>query len=164
MFAPIVNSTGSADEIVFINLGGNRERAIPLCKVKFATGIPPLRSEKCLLKTKRGEGFWENGNIQQCSFATRVRIEVLWVMAKKIQNEKETATVLGYSSRPTFQVKDKSSHRRPLSLGFMDAFMSRLAQMVERALRKFLPQREVVQIPPAPGFFCMEFISINTQL
>ena len=35
--------------------------------------------------------------------------------------------------------------------------------MVERALRKFLPQREVVRIPLAPGFFRVEFISINTR-
>ena len=39
-----------------------------------------------------------------------------------------------------------------------------LALMVERALRKFLPQREVVWIPPKPGFFHLEFISINTWL
>ena len=50
-----------------------------------------------------------------------MRIEILWAMAKKIQNEKETATVLGYSSRPTLQVKDKTGKRRPLSLGFADA-------------------------------------------
>ena len=36
--------------------------------------------------------------------------------------------------------------------------------MVERALWKFWPQREVVRIPPTPEFFCVEFISINTQL
>ena len=42
-------------------------------------------------------------------------------MAKKIQNDKETATVLGYSSRPTLQIKDKTGKRRPLSLGFADA-------------------------------------------
>ena len=41
------------------------------------------------------------------SLATRVRIEVLWAMAERILNDKETATVLGYSSRPTLQVKDK---------------------------------------------------------
>ena len=39
-----------------------------------------------------------------------------------------------------------------------------LAQMVERGLRNFLPQWEVVQIPPAPGFFRLEFISIYTRL
>ena len=32
----------------------------------------------------------------------------------------------------------------------------RLAQMVEGALWKFLPQREVVRTPPAPGFFHVE--------
>ena len=44
-------------------------------------------------------------------------------MAKKIQNEKETATVLGYSTRPTLQVKDKSGQRRLLLLSFADALM-----------------------------------------
>ena len=42
-------------------------------------------------------------------------------MKRKIQNEKETATVLGYSSRPTLLVKDKSGQRRPLSLGVADS-------------------------------------------
>ena len=42
----------------------------------------------------------------------------------------------------------------------------RLAQMVERALWKFSPQREVVQIPPAPGFFHLElkYISLRRDL
>ena len=42
--------------------------------------------------------------------------------------------------------------------------LGRLAQMVERGLHKFSPQREVVRIPPAPGFFRVEFIPINTRL
>ena len=51
-------------------------------------------------------------------------------MAKLIQNEKETATVLGYSSRPTLQVKDKSGQRRPLSLGFADS-LTRYGKMLK---------------------------------
>ena len=38
--------------------------------------------------------------------------------------------------------------------------------MVERALWKFSPQREVVQTPPAPGFFCveLEYIPLRRDL
>ena len=38
----------------------------------------------------------------------------------------------------------------------LQSCQGRLAQMIERALWKFLPQREVVQTPPVPGFFRVE--------
>ena len=48
MVAKIVQSTvpGLAAKIVFINLGGNRERAIPLCEVKFADRETAIKIQK----------------------------------------------------------------------------------------------------------------------
>ena len=126
MVAGVVNSIvpGSATKIVFINLGGNRDRAIPLCEVKFADRETAIQIRKeFAAKKKGGQDYGRLGIFNSVTLATRVRIEILWAMAKKIQNEKETATVLGYSSRPTLQVKDKSGQRRPLSLGFADSLM-----------------------------------------
>ena len=124
MVAEVVNSIvpGSAAKIVFVNLGGNRDRAIPLCEVKFADRETAIKIRKDFAaKKKGGHDYGRLGIFNSVTLATRVRIEILWAMAKKIQNEKETATVLGYSSRPTLQVKDKSGQRRPLSLGFADS-------------------------------------------
>jgi hypothetical protein len=126
MVAEVVNSIvpGSAAKIVFVNLGGNRDRAIPLCEVKFADRETAIKIRKDFAaKKKGGHDYGRLGIFNSVTLATRVRIEILWAMAKKIQNEKETATVLGYSSRPTLQVKDKSGQRRPLSLGFADSLM-----------------------------------------
>ena len=67
--------------------------------------------------------FGRLGIFNSVSLATRVRIEVLLPWQKKIQSNKRTATVLGYSSRPTLQVKNKGGQRRPLSLGFANALM-----------------------------------------
>ena len=110
MVAEVVNSIvpGSAARIVFVNLGGNRDRAIPLCEVKFADRETAIKIRKDFAaKKKGGHDYGRLGIFNSVTLATRVRIEILWAMAKKIQNEKETATVLGYSSRPTLQVKDK---------------------------------------------------------
>ena len=133
MVAEVVNSIvpGSADRIVFINLGGNRERAIPLCEVKFADRETAIKIRKeFAAKKKGGHDYGRLGIFNSVTLATRVRIEILWAMAKLIQNEKETATVLGYSSRPTLQVRDKSGQRRPLSLGFADS-LTRYGKMLK---------------------------------
>ena len=55
------------------------------------------------------------------TLATRVRIEILWAIAKKSSNEKEIASVLSYSSRPTLLIKDREGKRRPMNFGFSDA-------------------------------------------
>jgi hypothetical protein len=124
MVDPIVNSIvpESAGMIMFINQGGNKDRGIPLCEVKFTNKDVAIKIRKSFAEQKKGgKDFGKIGIYNSVSLGTRVRIEILWAMAKKIQNEKETATVLGYSSRPTLQVKDKTGKRRPLSLGFADA-------------------------------------------
>ena len=64
MVAEVVNSIvpGSAGKIVFINLGGNRERAIPLCEVKFTDRDTAIKIRKEFAAKKR-EGMisedWE---------------------------------------------------------------------------------------------------------
>ena len=124
MIDPIVNSIvpDSSGMILFINQGGNKDRGIPLCEVKFSNKDVAIKIRKSFAEQKKGgKDFGKIGIYNSVSLGTRVRIEILWAMAKKIQNDKETATVLGYSSRPTLQVKDKSGKRRPLSLGFADA-------------------------------------------
>ena len=50
-----------------------------------------------------------------------MRIEILWAIAKKSSNEKEIASVLSYSSKPTLLIKDREGKRRPMNFGFSDA-------------------------------------------
>ena len=124
MIDPIVNMIvpESSGMIMFINQGGNKDRGIPLCEVKFKNKDVAIKIRKSFAEQKKGgKDFGKIGIYNSVSLGTRVRIEILWAMAKKIQNDKETATVLGYSSRPTLQIKDKTGKRRPLSLGFADA-------------------------------------------
>ena len=60
MVAPIVNAIVpvSADEIVCINLGGNRDRTIPLCEVKFTNRDTAIKIRKTFGEKKKGGRIW----------------------------------------------------------------------------------------------------------
>ena len=124
MVAPVINSIipESAKEIVFINLAGNKDRDIPLCDVKFKTKEMAIKIRReFAAKKKGGQDFGRLAVFNSVTLGTRVRIEILWAIAKKCCNEKEIATVQSYVSRPTLLIKDKEGRRRPLKLGFADA-------------------------------------------
>ena len=124
MVAPVVNSIvpESAKEIVFINLAGNKDRNIPLCDVKFKTKEMAMKIRReFAAKKKGGQDFGRLAVFNSVTLGTRVRIEVLWAIAKKCCTEKEIATVQSYVSRPTLLIKNKEGGRRPLKLGYADA-------------------------------------------
>ena len=124
MVSPILESIvpESSKSIAFISMGGNRERDIPLCEIKFRSKDTALLIRKEFAKKKKGGvDFGRLGIFNSVTLATRVRIEIMWAMAKKPGNENEIRTVLSYSSRPILQIKDKEGKKRPMSLGFADA-------------------------------------------
>ena len=124
MVAPLVDSIvpESSKEIAFINLAGNKERDIPLCEVKFKNRDIAIKIRREFAAQKKGgKDFGRLAVFNSVTLATRVRIEVLWALAKKRGNEKESATVQSYVSKPTLIIKDKEGKRKPLKLGFADA-------------------------------------------
>ena len=124
MVSPILDSIvpDSSKSIAFISMGGNRERDIPLCEIKLKSKDLALLIRKEFAKKKKGGvDFGRLGIFNSVTLATRVRIEIMWAMAKKPGNDNEIRTVLSYSSRPILQIKDKEGKKRPMSLGFADA-------------------------------------------
>ena len=124
MVAPLVDSIvpESSKEIAFINLAGNKERDIPLCEVKFKSRDIAIKIRReFAAKKKGGKDFGRLAVFNSVTLATRVRIEVLWAIAKKRGSEKEIATVQSYVSKPTLIIKDKEGKRKPLKLGYADA-------------------------------------------
>ena len=124
MVSPILESIvpDSSKSIAFISMGGNRERDIPLCEIKFKSKDVAISIRKEFAKKKKGGvDYGRLGIFNSVTLATRVRIEIMWAMAKSPGNESEIRTVLSYSSRPILQIKDKEGRKRPMSLGFADA-------------------------------------------
>ena len=124
MVSPIVDSIveGSSKDIVFVSLAGTKERDIPLCEVRFKTREMALQVRReFAAKKKGGKDFGRIAIFNSVTLSTRVRIEILWAMAKKCCNEKEIASVQSYISKPTLLIKDREGKRRPMKLGFADA-------------------------------------------
>ena len=124
MVSPILESIvpDSSKSIAFISMGGNRERDIPLCEIKFKSKDTAILIRKEFAKKKKGGvDYGRLGIFNSVTLATRVRIKIMWAMAKSPGNESEIRTVLSYSSRPILQIKDKEGRKRPMSLGFADA-------------------------------------------
>ena len=124
MVSPILESIvpDSSKSIAFISMGGNRERDIPLCEIKFKSKDTAILIRKEFARKKKGGvDYGRLGIFNSVTLATRVRIEIMWAMAKSPGNESEIRTVLSYSSRPILQIKDKEGRKRPMSLGFADA-------------------------------------------
>jgi hypothetical protein len=94
--------------ISFINQGKNNGKEIPMVEVKLnsveaATGLRKAFAEK----RKEGDGK-SMGRLyvaNSVSLSTRVRIDVMKAVAKKLTVNKDTAHVASYSSRPILHVK-----------------------------------------------------------
>ena len=124
MVTPIVDAIveKSSEEIVFVTLAGTKERDIPLCEVRFRSKEMAMKVRReFAAKKKGGKDFGRIAIFNSVTLSTRVRIEILWAMAKKCCNEKEIASVQSYISRPTLLIKDREGKRRPMNLGFADA-------------------------------------------
>ena len=124
MVSPIIESIveGSSKEIAFVNLAGSKERDIPLCEVRFKSREMAIKIRRDFAaKKKGGTEFGRIAIFNSVTLATRVRIEILWALAKKCCTEKEIASVQSYISKPALLIKDKEGKRRPMTLGFADA-------------------------------------------
>ena len=124
MVTPIVDSIveGSSKEIAFVSLAGTKERDIPLCEVRFKSREMAIKIRReFAAKKKGGTDFGRIAIFNSVTLGTRVRIEILWALAKKCCTEKEIASVQSYISKPALLIKDKEGKRRPMTLGFADA-------------------------------------------
>jgi hypothetical protein len=95
-------------KIGFINQGKNNGRDIPMAEVKLGS-VEEATSIRKAFAEKRKEGDGKSvGRLyvsNSVSLSTRVSIDILKAIAKKLSNSKEAAHVAAHSSRPILHVK-----------------------------------------------------------
>lgn len=137
----VLISCASADPMpkpvdVYINL--RKEHGIPLVEIRFdsVSGAQFFRREGVRLAKANHDSFGSLFFSNSVTQSTRVRIEILRSLAKKLSTASETAFVQGFISRPVLQYRVKEGARSRAdgvgrSYTFVDAmskFGSKLAQ------------------------------------
>ena len=155
---------GSAEEILFVDLGRKNSREIPLVEVKMKSKETAGKIRRQFAAKRRAGGnFGRLFLANAVTLATRVRIDILRAMAKQCVNDDETAYVNAYASRPVLTLKKKDASLRPLVLTFADALArfgkglkdDDLQEAYRRAGNSFGGQLQqhfvVLKDEPAPG-------------
>jgi hypothetical protein len=94
-------------KIGFVNQGKNNGREIPMVEVKMDS-VEVAATMRKAFADKRKEGGTSLGRLyvaNSVTLSTRVRIEVMKAMAKKLTSKTESAHVAAFSSRPILHVK-----------------------------------------------------------
>ena len=115
-------------EIGFINQGKNNGRDIPMCEVKLGSVEEATSIRKAFAEKRKEDDGKAVGRLyvsNSVSLSTRVRIDILRAMAKKLSNNKEAAHVAAYSSRPILHVKAQGSGKdqQTRAYTFIDAII-----------------------------------------
>jgi len=130
---------GFPGKILYLSQGKNADRFLPMIeckmdKVEHAVAIRKAFAVKRKEKSLPAE--LESLFVTNCvNLATRVRIDVLKAIARKITNDKDVAYVSGFISRPMMHIKKAGSvaNLRPLkSFTYIDA-VSRFHNILKKA-------------------------------
>jgi hypothetical protein len=128
---------GFKGKILYASQGKNNEHMLPMAEVKLdkvehAVEIRKAFAEK--RKTDKMTGCLEKIFMaNSINVGTRVRIEILKAIAKKITNDKEQAYVVSFISRPVMHIKLKSDKNGfpSKSYTFIDAVKQFGANLVQ---------------------------------
>jgi hypothetical protein len=115
---------GVSSQITFVSQGRSNNRDMPLAEVKMTSKEVAIRLRKSFAqKEKSGQNF-ERVYLSNCvTLATRVWIEILKAMAKKINSDREDFFIVGYTSRPILHVKPRMDGQKTMWLSFSDALL-----------------------------------------
>jgi hypothetical protein len=128
---------GFEGKILYASQGRNNDHMLPMAEVKLDKVEHAVAIRKAFAEKRKGAkmtGCLERIFISNSiNVGTRVRIEILKAIAKRITNDKDLAYVASFISRPVLHIRDKSSkNSKPQkSYTFIDAvkqFGSRLKQ------------------------------------
>jgi len=115
-------------KIFYLNQGQQMDVFLPMVEVKLDSMINALAIRKAFAEKRKNRKLpqeMESLFVTNCvNLATRVRIDVLRAIAKKVTNDKDIAYVSGFISRPMMHIKGAGSPTagRPLkSFTYIDA-------------------------------------------
>jgi len=95
-----------AGEIVYVNQGKSNGRFIPLVEVKLNSADNASLIRKTFAEKKKQGADFGRLFIANCvNLATRVRVDVLKALARKISGDQIVAYALPFVARPTLQVR-----------------------------------------------------------
>jgi len=123
-------------KISFVNLGKGKTQANPMMEVKLDSNENAAMIRKAFAEKRSKKELpdsWSNLFItNSVNLATRIRIDILKAIARKVTNKKELAYVSGFISRPMMHIKSApvTSNSKPIrSYTFIDA-VSRFGNQV----------------------------------
>jgi len=130
---------GFGGKIVYITQGKQLSTFLPMVeakldKIELAVAMRKAFAEKKkknLLSPEHANLFMSNS----VNLATRIRVDIMKAIARKISNKDEVAYVAGFTSRPTMHIRaaGAGTTTRPLkSFSFIDS-VSRFGRMLVRA-------------------------------
>jgi hypothetical protein len=124
-------------KISFVNLGKGKTQSNPMMEVKLDSNENAASIRKAFAEKRAKKVLpesWSNLFItNSVNLATRIRIDILKAIARKVTNKKELAYVSGFISRPMMHIKAApvTSNSRPIrSFTFIDA-VSKFGNLVK---------------------------------
>jgi hypothetical protein len=119
---------GFKGEIVYLTQGKKHSHLIPMIEVKIDKVEHAIEIRKAFAERRKKKDLPEDLNdlfiSNSVNLATRIRVDILKAIAKKITNDKELAYVAGFVSRPMMHIRKAGppTKDRPLkSYNFIEA-------------------------------------------
>jgi hypothetical protein len=107
----------------FINQGKNNGRDIPMVEAKCESVAVAAAIRKSFAEKRKADPkvFGRLYIANSVSLSTRVRVDIMKAIAKKLTNKVVSAHVAAYSSRPTLHVKDVGKESSSRAYTFIDS-------------------------------------------
>jgi len=124
-------------QLGFINQGKNNGKDIPMVEVKCKSSNVAMAIRKSFAEKRKGDPniFGRLYIANSVSLSTRVRVDIMKALAKKLTNKVVTAHVAAYSSRPILHVRDVG---KPESTSRAYTFIDSMAQFGGAIVREDL--------------------------
>ena len=127
----------STKHIIFCSLGNRNKRDIPLVEVKLDSRDLALKIRKEFSKKKKSENdFGRIFIANSVTLATRVRVDILKVIAKKHSTDREKLSVSAFVSRPVIHSRSGDGLTRLGTFNFSDSLVRFGANLVMAELEE----------------------------
>ena len=123
-------------KIVFLSQGKSLSTPLPMCEVKLDKTEYAVEMRKAFALKKKGNLLGEHGSLfmsNSVNLATRIRVDIMKSIARRLTNKDEVAYVAGFTSRPTLHIRRAgATDSKPLkSFSFIDS-VSRFGKMLDK--------------------------------
>ena len=123
-------------KIVFLSQGKSLSTPLPMVEVKIDKTEYAVEMRKAFADKKKKNLLGAHGALfmsNSVNLATRIRVDIMKAIARRLTNKDEVAYVAGFTSRPTMHIRRTgATDTKPLkSFSFIDS-VSRFGKMLDR--------------------------------